>query len=119
MITIKRPLLLSACALSIIYAVWAYSRLESYCFFYPAIDTEFAPDFSEQAFDQVVIDMGSNEVQSLLGKPLSITINQDGVETWWFTADGKCKWGDFAWLGRSVNLSNNIVISTERRIYYD
>ena len=100
-------------------ALWIYGHLEAYCHFYPAIDTRFALHYSEAAFSKIHTGMGDDEVRKLIGEPLSVATNQAGVQTLWFSADGKCRWGDFAWLGRSVSISNRVVVSVERMIYYD
>ena len=36
-----------------------------------------------------------------------------------YTRDGKSWIGDFAWFGREVRFSNDVVVATESRIYYD
>jgi hypothetical protein len=65
---IAAPLL---CAL--IFALWAYGRMEAYCFFNPDIDTEYAPGFSEQAFAQTTVGMLPPDVEAKLGKPLEVS----------------------------------------------
>jgi outer membrane protein assembly factor BamE (lipoprotein component of BamABCDE complex) len=91
---------------------------ESFCFFNPWIDTETAPGFSEKTFDSLRGGMSTNDVMAKLGQPL--WVDQEGqFSAWQYTCDGKCTWGDWAWMSRSVTFSNNLVIRAEKRIYYD
>ena len=108
-------------AVVVIFAlgVWCFAHSEMYCPVYPGIDTYYASGFSEANFKRVSLGLTANEVEGLLGKPLSILRRENGTEEWLFTADGKCKWGDFAWLCRSLVISNGLVISMERSIHYD
>jgi hypothetical protein len=99
--------------------IWGYGRLEVYCYFYPAIDTKFSPGFSEKAFDRISQGMSPSEVRSNLGQPLLVFTNKSNLEEWLFTDDGKCSWGDFAWLWRSIVFSNQSVISITREVRYD
>jgi hypothetical protein len=115
----KRLLTGVICLALAVLVLWGYGRLEVYCYFYPSIDTKFAPGFSEKAFSQISSGMAVAEVQSRLGKPLLIFTNSSGLEEWLFTDDGKCWWGDFAWLWRSVVVSNDSVVSVDRSIRYD
>jgi hypothetical protein len=115
----KRILIGIVCLVFGLVILWGYGRLEVYCFFYPSIDTKSAPRFSEKAFNQISNVMAISQVNSTLGKPLLIFTNSAGLEKWSFTDDGKCWWGDFAWLWRSINISNNTVVSVHRSIRYD
>src|SRR4051794_22113378 len=94
---------------------WCYAHLEAYCFFYPGIDTQYAPGFSESAFSQVTTGMTAQAVRQLLGSPLNVQSWKDGREVWAYTLDGKCKWGDWAWLGRTVKFRNGAVTVIEKR----
>lgn len=117
----KKSILLPLLAgvLLLLVTLWVYGHLEAYCYFYPSIDTKFAPGFSEKAFSQIAQGMTVTDVQNRLGKPLLIFTNSAGLEEWLFTDDGKCWWGDFAWLRRSVVVSNETVVSVDRSIRYD
>ena len=63
--------------------------------------------------------MPATEVEAMLGRPLLMTTNKNGLVEWAFSNDGKCWWGDFAWLHRAIVLSNGTVVSIERDIRYD
>src|SRR6185369_13840979 len=90
-------------ALFALYFLWGYSHSESYCFFNPGIDTKYAAGYSEQAFSEVTTGMTVETVQHKLGAPLYAQTNrEDGRLEWYYTNDGKCKWGDWAWLVRAV-----------------
>ncbi len=115
----KRLLAGVLCLAFVILGLWGYGRLEVYCYFYPSIDTKFAPGFSERAFGEISNGMPASEVQNRLGQPLLVFTNSVGLEEWLFTDDGKCWWGDFAWLWRSVVISNNAVAAVERSVRYD
>jgi hypothetical protein len=43
----------------------------------------------------------------------------DGREWWGYTDDAKCKWGDWAWLGRYVIFRDSTVVEVVKRVYYD
>ena len=100
------------------YLFWCYAHTESYCFFYPGIDTQYSPGFSEQAFSQVTTGMTAQAVQQKLGAPLYIQHHADG-DLWFYTLDGKCKWGDWAWLCRQVNIRDGKVNEIFSYISYD
>lgn len=99
--------------------IWGYGHLETYCVFYPGIDTIYAVAYTEEAFDQIITGMKTEEVVRLIGRPLFVVSNEDGSETWWYSRDGKCKFGDFAWIGRSVQVRDSQVESTQKKVYYD
>ena len=106
-------------AIMAICACWLLSHAEMYCPFYPGIDTHYAPGFSEANFRKVLPGMTVSEVEALVGKPLFKQKKQTAMEEWGYTDDGKCKWGDFAWLRRAVVVSEGIVISVDRSVRYD
>jgi hypothetical protein len=110
---------LSGASVAAAFVFWCYSQIEAYCFFYPGIDTQYAPGFSEQAFSQIATGMTVRAVQQRLGTPLDVQITADGRQLWAFTLDGKCKWGDWAWLGRQVIIRDGRVIEVVKRVYYD
>jgi len=98
---------------------WIYCHMEVYCFFYPAIDTTFADKYSEAAFQGIRPGMTGDSVQQRLGKPLYIVESADESRTWWYSRDGRCWFGDFAWLGRSIDLMDSVVVRTESAVYED
>jgi outer membrane protein assembly factor BamE (lipoprotein component of BamABCDE complex) len=107
--------------LGVILAVFAclsaylFVGLESYCVIYPSIDTRYAPGFSEPKFAQVKIGMTREEVLKLLGPPLGATSSN----RWSYTQDGKCRWADWAWLGREVIFRDDHVVEKVARVWYD
>jgi hypothetical protein len=107
------------CLIFLVLVLWVYGRLEAYCVFYPAIDTKFALGFSERTFSQIHPGTHVTNLKKTLGNPLLIITNQNGSEEWLFTNDGKCWWGDFAWLRRAVVVSNDVITSVDRSIRYD
>jgi hypothetical protein len=95
----------------------------------PAIDTVFAPGYTEEQFDVVTTGMTKAEVVRLVGQPLdTFRVTQawhpflkvGAVEGWAFSHDGACKWGDFAWLGRYVYFNDQgKVTETARVVHHD
>lgn len=43
----------------LLLALWAYGRMEAYCFFNPDIDTEYATGFSEDTFGMAEIGISA------------------------------------------------------------
>ena len=99
--------------------LWVYGRLEAYCYLYPSIDTKFAVGYTERAFNGVSLGMSSTQVETSLSRPLFMTTNINGTVEWDYSCDGKCWWGDFAWLGRVIVFSNATVIAIQREVFYD
>jgi outer membrane protein assembly factor BamE (lipoprotein component of BamABCDE complex) len=94
----------------LVFAVWGYAHLEAYCVFYPGIDTRYAPGFSEQAFARLSPGMTTDMVEHTMGKPLFAATYRGGSSEWFYTDDGKCGWGDWAWLKRTVRFENGRVV---------
>jgi hypothetical protein len=63
--------------------------------------------------------MGIEVVQKKLGNPLYVQTLKNGDLEWYYTMDGKCTWGDWAWLGRHMKFRDGKVIEIVKRIYYD
>ena len=101
------------------FALSVYSRMEAYCFFYPGIDTRYAPGYSERKFNQITNGMTAEAVVQLLGTPLFQIPKDDGKEDWGYTLDGKSSWGDWAWLGRHVVFRDGKVVETIKHTYHD
>lgn len=100
------------------YLFWRYAQTEAYCFFYPSIDTRFAPGYSEQAFSQIKTGMTIQAVQQQLGQPLHVQQHAKG-ELWSYTQDGKCTWGDWAWLCRQVDFHEGRVVEVIHRVVHN
>lgn len=92
---------------------------ELFCPWNPWIDTRTAPGYSENAFDSLRSGMSTNEVIAKLGQPRDIYPDKPNGQIWQYTGDGKCKIGDWAWMSRTVIFSNNVVVQTQKRIFYD
>jgi hypothetical protein len=98
---------------------WCYAQTESYCFFAPAVDTKFASGFSEASFARVQPGLPESEVRDRLGSPLFTTTDGEGHQLWWYSKDGKFRWGDWAWLGRCVEFDAGVVRRTVSCVIYD
>ena len=103
----------------LISACWMYCHIEAYCFFCPSIDTVYAPGYSEEDFNRIQVNMTMDEVSNIMCAPLINYTYPNGKIHVSYTEDGKCKFGDFAWFGRSIWVSNGIVVNVDSRIYYD
>lgn len=108
------------------FVVWLrtiWPAFECYCPWNPAIDTRFAPGFSEEAFSAVRPGMAEAEVVALLGEPFYKQDVHDGdgnaYDLWYYTADGKCEHGDYAWLGREIAIRDGVVLYAGRLVHYD
>src|SRR5262245_35323160 len=95
--------------LVVAYLFWCYAHTESYCFFYPTIDTQFASGYSEAAFSQITTGLTVQAVQQKLGPPLYIQQYSSG-DLWFYTLDAKCTWGDWAWLCRQLEIRDGKVV---------
>lgn len=94
----------------------AFIGIESYFPLYPAIDTRFAPGYTEQAFAALEVGMTKEEVLQRLGPPL----NAQADPAWVYSEDGACGWWDFAWLGRGVQFdAEGRLIETRAAVHYD
>ena len=96
-----------------------YCHCEMYCFWNPSIDTVYAKGFDEARFEQIRIGMTLHEVNASMCEPLGVWTNKDGCIRLWYTSDGKCRFGDFAWLARGVVVSNDQVVAIESGLFYD
>lgn len=76
---------------------------EGYFFPYPAIDTRFAPDYSETQFQQIEPGMFKAKVLAKLGLPL----NQTDEQGWVYSEDNAFPFWDFAWLVRGIGFDEN------------
>ncbi len=89
---------------------------EGYFFPYPAIDTRFAPGYSEQAFQQIQIGMTKEEVLQRLGPSL----NNVGDFVWIYAEDNAFAVWDFAWLMREIAFDEHGRVKAKRaEVAYD
>jgi hypothetical protein len=70
-------------------------------------------------FNKVAPGMSAADLERKLGKPLLVVTNESSMQEWLYSDDGKCWWGDFAWLRRAVVLSNGMVVSVDASVRYD
>lgn len=103
----------------LIFAAWGFCHTESYCFFWPSIDTRYAPGYLEESFSELRVGMTMTEVNQIMCHPLAICTNGQGMVKVFYTSDGNAPFGDFAWFGKSLYVSNGIVTEIINRIYYD
>jgi outer membrane protein assembly factor BamE (lipoprotein component of BamABCDE complex) len=91
---------------------------ETYCFFYPSIDTRYTEGFTESKFAAIRVGMTQEEVVKLLGEPFD-GASARASSRWAYTQDGKCTWKDWAWLGREIVFAKGRVVEIVARVYYD
>jgi Small protein A (tmRNA-binding) len=96
-----------------IIALFMFARSETYFYPYPDIDTIYTEAFSYEKFAQVRAGMTKEQVQNLLGSPIS-SFNTI-YECWSYSKDGKlAPIADFAWIDVGVCFENDKVIETYR-----
>lgn len=104
----------------VVFAAYSFIGFESYCWWNPSIDTQFAPKYSEELFLRIKPQMSEDEVVQLIGEPFEKYKTKDNVVIWYYSKDGKSKWGDWAWLNRGVYFdTHNRVVKTASSICYD
>lgn len=109
------PLTLTVLSCGLLILVVAVGP-EGYFFPYPAIDTRFAPGYSEQAFQQIQIGMTKEEVLQRLGPPL----NNVGDFVWIYAEDNAFAVWDFAWLMREIAFDEHGRVKAKRaEVAYD
>ena len=96
-----------------------FCHTESYCFFWPTIDTVYADGYSEKAFCKLRVGMSMSEVNQIMCPPLGSGRDRDGVVRVGYTRDGGAPFGDFAWFGRSLYVKNGKVIRIVKTTYHD
>lgn len=94
------------------------TETESYFWPYPSIDTKYAPGFSEGKFRQVKVGMSQDEVFAILGKPLGVQPFSEGTR-FFYSEDGAAPIGDFAWLGRLIDVKDGKVTKIINQVFYD
>lgn len=110
--TIKYLLIIAACLT--LLRLYSISSLNFP--FYPYIDTIYSKDFSWDKFRKISNGMSESEVVSIIGEPLSKTIqdNMNANDTCWqYTTDGKLwPYADFSYYQAQTCLSNGIVTNS-------
>jgi len=104
-----KVILLSMLAALLLILGWLMCQVEAECFWNPWIDTQCASGYSEEAFSAIYVGMPLSEVQSFMPTPLETWTNSEGVVRMWYTLDGKCTFGDFAWQNRSISVESGVV----------
>jgi hypothetical protein len=105
-------------ALASVVAVF-FGRCECYFAPYPQIATRYATGYVESTFSSLSPGMSASSVEARIGAPLWKAPKHDGTEEWGYTRDKDLMMFDFAWLVRSVVISNGVVIGTFKKVAYD
>jgi hypothetical protein len=108
--------------------VATFCGLEMKCWWNPWIDTRCAPGFTERGFDSISNGMSKEQVRELLRQPLGTNevrqewypyFKAESVEEWYYTSDGKCRWADWAWLGRYICFSSNGTVTEKLKVIHN
>ncbi len=91
--------------------VWGF---EGRCVYNPLIDTECDSSFNPYNIPKLKPGMDKVEVVSLIGAPLYAPDN-----SFEYTRDGKCSFGDFAWYELCIDFENGKVSKITSRWVYD
>jgi len=121
---IRKQIVLGACTtlgvlLILVVLLFFSGYPEGYCYFCPSIDTQYADAYSEEDFSRLTVGMSRSEVEEVMCVPLITWTNKTGLVKVFWTGDGKAPFGDFAWFGRSVEISNGVATRVVNRMYYD
>jgi hypothetical protein len=92
------------------YTLLTSTGIEGYFPLYPAIDTVFAPDYSEEGFQQIKIGDNVGRVLELVGPPYGGCCPSTR-STWEYSSDGAFCCFDFAWLDRRLNFNGEGLVS--------
>ena len=98
---------------------WVLCHCEMECFWNPSIDTRYANGYSEDTFQSLKVGMSRSDVDLVMCAPLITHTNPNGTVSIWYTSDGNAPFGDFAWFGRILLISNDAVAHIDARMYYD
>ena len=111
-------LIVPFCVLSMV--VGAFTLGESYNVLVPDIDTHFTLGYSEKKYFSSQPGVDTSEVIRLIGRPFYVQRVGRSKDLWYYSGDGKCKWMDFAWLGREIFIDScGKVIRLNTPIHYD
>jgi hypothetical protein len=92
---------------------------------YSDIDTRFAPGYTDQRFDLVSVGMSESNVVAILGQPMYRQERSrwpfpgDADFLWWYSQDGACSWGDYAWRAPIIGMKNGTVVTNYMVWCYD
>ena len=59
------------------------------------------------------------DAEAIMCTPLGVGTNKSGLVQISYTCDGAAPFGDFAWFGRSLEISNGVVTRVVNTIYMD
>ncbi len=93
-----------ACCLCL-FVLGSFMLDEGYNPIVPDVDTKYSAQYDEVKFNSITVGMDTTEVLKILGEPMAKRGNS--TRMWHYTADGNCKWADFAWLDRNLVIDNS------------
>ena len=117
MLVFVSALLIFGVCVGLLFLLMFPAPPEGKLIFKPDIDTCFADGYSDAAFASVTIGMAASDVLALLGEPMSTQERSswpypgDAETLWWYSSDGACSWGDFAWRAPIVGIRDDVVVS--------
>lgn len=99
--------------------LWIYGHSESYCVFYPSINTSYAPSYTEKKFDLIKKGMRKEDVLKLIGAPLEEEKMGESGAKLKYSRYVKRWIGRYKWLRRYVILEHEMVVGKEKaKSYY-
>lgn len=103
-----------------VFMVGGYMLHDGYNPVSPSISTKYAPQYEEVKFGQIEVGMDTTDVVKLIGMPFG-RHGSSGIQAWYYTGKGKCKWNEFAWLKRFVVIDHRTgkVRSIQKSICYE
>lgn len=87
---------------------------ETLCIYNPLIDTEYSESFNPYNIPKLKIGMSRDEVMALVGAPLEERSNR-----MYYTYDGKCSSGDFAWYELCLELEAGELVGITSHWMFD
>jgi len=117
---ILKVTLISTGVLAVLFVLLMLSGYsEGYCYFWPSIDTGYADGYSETNFGKLAVGMARTDAEAIMCAPLGVGTNKAGVVRIFYTCDGAAPFGDFAWFGRGLEISNGVVTRVVKTVYMD
>ena len=121
---IRKQIIVAACTtagtLAVLFGLLFLSGYpEGYCYFCPSIDTRYADGYSEEAFSRLTVGMTRAEAEAVMCSPLGAETSKSGLVRIFYTSDGAAPFGDFAWFGRGLEISNGVVTRVVKTMYVD
>jgi hypothetical protein len=101
------------------FSIFFLFGVETLCVWDPLADTKYSDTFNIYNLDKVKEGMTIEQIDLLVGKPLWVRINEEGIEELRYTGDGKNKFRDYAWVYIQLDFKDNILKKKEVKMIHD